>query len=71
MQEQDSERDGRRPDQRLGEHARQRLKSIVDAVAASSGGSSIGGEEDAPFPSPREIARIVENLIDLVATMLY
>jgi serine O-acetyltransferase len=66
VQEQDSEREGRRPDHQLGEDARQRLRSIIDAVAASSGESSIGGEGDAPFPSPREIARIAENLMDLV-----
>jgi serine O-acetyltransferase len=64
--EQDSKREGRCPDHRLGEDAGQRLKPIVDAVVASSGGSIIRGEEDAPFPSPREIARIVANLIDLV-----
>jgi len=63
--EQDSEREGRCPDHQLGEDARQRLRSIVDSVVASPGGSTVSGEEDAPFPSPREISRIVENLMDL------
>ena len=66
MREVNAKMDNWNAQSQLSADLREQLASVVDAVVASCREASIDGEDDAPFPSRREIVEILEDAMDLL-----
>lgn len=64
--ERDSEGEMRNADPQLDAGSRRRLATIVDAIVTSRREAVIDGEDDAPFPSRRQVVEIVGHLLELL-----
>lgn len=66
MRDVDSEKSACDENLDLDVGSRKRMRSVVDVVLKDCRESSIDGEDNAPFPSRREVVQVLEDLTCLV-----